>query len=294
MDAELIRLMGQVAGIGGLAIGALLLIFRDVIRKEIFPNLTRQQAFHVIQLLIVLTFLVALAGIAAWVWVQTRQPVLQASIEKKEESAIASGQFRRIYYQGFQFSEDNNEAVTRAIQDGWLIGKRGDWEGRVSDGQYRLCNISRSESASYTARMSHEVSGKKTSLDNAMVTVRVRVEPPNQTYSGAGILYRKLPDKPDYLAYMLQAGNTASLLRRNDDSLTVLASEEVPEHGVNGLTALRFAATGPRVELHAQDKPIYRSTEATSVDLLEGDPGVFAYSTGCFIFDDFAIYERTE
>ncbi len=71
MDAELIRIVGQIAGIGGLAIGALLLIFRDVIRKEIFPSLTREHAYRIIRLLIVLTFLMALAGTSAWVWVQT-------------------------------------------------------------------------------------------------------------------------------------------------------------------------------------------------------------------------------
>jgi len=291
MDAELIRVMGQIAGIGGLAIGALLLVFRDVIRKEIFPSLTRQHAYQIIRLLIVLTFLVALAGIGAWVWVQTRPPVL---LEPSKESAADAGQFRRIYYQGFQFSEDNAEVVTQALQDGWLIGKRGDWEGHVSDGQYRLCNISGNESASYTARMSHEVSGLRTSLRDAMVSVRVRVEPPNGTYSGAGILFRKLPDKPDYLAYMLQAGTTASLLRRRASSLRVLASKEVSSADTSGLLTLRLVATGPRVDLYAENSHLYPSGEGQQIDLLDGDPGVFAYSIGCFVFDDFAIYARAE
>ena len=291
MDAELIRFAGQIAGIGGLAIGALLIVFRDIIRKEIFPNLTREHAFQIVRLLIVLTFIIALAGIAAWVWVQTRNPPLpKPSLDVSGDL----GQFRRIYYQGFQFSEDNAEAVATALQDGWLIGKRDDWEGHVSNGQYRLCNISGNESASYTARMSHVVSGRKTSLKDAMVSVRVRVEPPNGTYSGAGILFRKSPDKPDYLAYMLQAGAAVSLLRRRDASLAVLASKEVPTPDTSGLLTLRLVATGARVDLYADNKHIYPSTEEQRVDLLDGEPGVFAYSTGCFVFDDFAIYARAE
>lgn len=290
-DAELIRVVGQIAGIGGLAIGALLLVFRDVIRKEIFPSLTREHAYQILRLLIVLTFLIALAGIAAWVWVQTRMPV---SPKPSTEITSDSVQFRRIYYQGFQFSEDNAEAVAQARRDGWLIGKRDDWEGHVSNGQYRLCNVSGSESASYTARMSHEVSGQRTSLRDSMVSVRVRVDPPNGTYSGAGILFRKSPDKPDYLAYMLQAGTTASLLRRRGASLAVLASKEVPSPDASGMLTLRLVAAGARADLYAESKHIYPSTEEQRVDLLEGDPGVFAYSTGCFVFDDFAIYARAE
>ncbi len=184
--------------------------------------------------------------------------------------------------------------MTRALEDGWLIGKRDDWEGHVDDGRYRLCNVSGSESASYTARMSHEVSGHKTSLRDAMVSVRVGVEPPNGTYSGAGILFRKLADKPDYLAYMLQAGTTVSLLRRRDSSLSILASKEVPLTETDSLLTLRLEAAGPRVDLYAENSHLYSSGEEQTIDLLDGDPGVFAYSTGCFVFDDFAIYARAE
>ena len=39
MDAKLLEIAGQVAGIGGLALGVLLIVFRDIIRKNIFPKL---------------------------------------------------------------------------------------------------------------------------------------------------------------------------------------------------------------------------------------------------------------
>lgn len=290
MDADLIRVVGQIAGIGGLAIGTLLLVFRDVIGKEIFPRLTHTHAFQIVRLIITLTFLTALAGIGAWVWVQ---PKMAASPHPSNETSGDLGQFRRIYYQGFQFQEGDTQAVKRAIDDGWLIGKRGDWEGHVSNGQYRLCNIGRNESASYTARMSHIVSEHKTSLKDAKVFVKVRVEPPNGTYSGAGILFRKSADKPDYLAYMLQAGSTVSLLRRHESSLSVLASVNVKSAEPGGSMALQLVAEGARIDLYADNIRIYPSSEKEGVNLLDGDPGIFAYSTGCFVFDDFAIYART-
>lgn len=63
---ETLELMGKVAGIGGLALGTLLILFRDVIRKNIFSNLTRDQSYRLIRLILVLVWSVAIAGIAAW------------------------------------------------------------------------------------------------------------------------------------------------------------------------------------------------------------------------------------
>ncbi|HBA40124.1 MAG TPA: hypothetical protein DCZ05_10395 [Deltaproteobacteria bacterium] len=71
MDAELLKIVGQVAGIGGIALGVLLLVFRDVIRKKIFPMLTKEQAYKLLRFVLLLAWLVALAGIGAWVWVST-------------------------------------------------------------------------------------------------------------------------------------------------------------------------------------------------------------------------------
>jgi hypothetical protein len=65
-----LKVVGQVAGIGGIALGVLMLIFREVIRKNIFPNLAQIQAYRIIRLVVVLTFLIAASGVAAWVYVQ--------------------------------------------------------------------------------------------------------------------------------------------------------------------------------------------------------------------------------
>jgi hypothetical protein len=44
MDTELIKTVGQVAGIGGIALGVFLLLFCDLIRKQIFPMLAQREA----------------------------------------------------------------------------------------------------------------------------------------------------------------------------------------------------------------------------------------------------------
>ena len=71
MNAEILKIAGGVAGIGGVAIGMFLLLFRDVIRKNIFPNLTKEQAYKLLRLILILVWSVAIAGIAAWTYATT-------------------------------------------------------------------------------------------------------------------------------------------------------------------------------------------------------------------------------
>jgi len=66
MDLETLKTVGQIAGIGGIALGVLLIVFREVIRKAIFPQLTRQQAYKLLRLIVILTFAIAALGLTAW------------------------------------------------------------------------------------------------------------------------------------------------------------------------------------------------------------------------------------
>ena len=68
MDVGIVKVLAQVVGIGGAALGVFLILYRDIIRKNIFPGLTKQQAYRLLTLIVVLVWSVALAGIGAWVW----------------------------------------------------------------------------------------------------------------------------------------------------------------------------------------------------------------------------------
>lgn len=74
---QLLLKVGQIAGIGGISLGILLLLFRDVIRKNIFPMLGQAQAYHLIKLVVILTFSISALGLGAWVYVQTRSKEAQ-------------------------------------------------------------------------------------------------------------------------------------------------------------------------------------------------------------------------
>lgn len=73
MESSILKTVGQVAGIGGIALGVLLLVFRDVVRKNIFPRLSSVHAYRIIRMIVVATFLIAALGIGAWTFVQTQE-----------------------------------------------------------------------------------------------------------------------------------------------------------------------------------------------------------------------------
>jgi len=66
MDASVLETMGKIAGIGGLALGVFLHLCRDIIRRNIFPRLTRDQAYRLLRQMIGSATVVAVLGIVAW------------------------------------------------------------------------------------------------------------------------------------------------------------------------------------------------------------------------------------
>ncbi len=68
MDLNALAGLGKIAGIAGIAIGALVLIFSSVIRKNIFPGLTKDQGYKVIRMILMFAGALAFVGIGAWVY----------------------------------------------------------------------------------------------------------------------------------------------------------------------------------------------------------------------------------
>lgn len=90
-NLDVLKTIGTVAAPAGIAIGAFLYLGRDIIAKNIFPTLTRQQAFHVIMSLIGFAGTIALAGIAAYVYVTVHQTPGPGPIEER-------GRFRLVVH----------------------------------------------------------------------------------------------------------------------------------------------------------------------------------------------------
>ena len=85
MGSDILKTVGQIAGIGGLAIGVFLLLFRDVIRKNIFTGLTKEQSYRLLRTIIILIWSIALAGIIAWVYVETTKNKLGITVDDSDK-----------------------------------------------------------------------------------------------------------------------------------------------------------------------------------------------------------------
>lgn len=84
MEASVLETVAKVAGVGGIALGVLLLVFREIVRKSIFPKLSPKDAYRLLTTMTVLVFAVALAGVGSWVWVSTH-PAPGAAIEAGQD-----------------------------------------------------------------------------------------------------------------------------------------------------------------------------------------------------------------
>ncbi len=84
MESEIITTVGKIAGIGGIALGTLLLLFREFIRKNIFPNLTKNQSYNLLKIFLFLIWSVAVLGLAAWIFVGQVEQANPAKTQKLE------------------------------------------------------------------------------------------------------------------------------------------------------------------------------------------------------------------
>ncbi len=70
-ETNLIKKLGKIAGIGGIALGVFFLLFKEIMSKNIFPMLTNEQAYSLLSNITVFVFIIALVGIVAWVFTTT-------------------------------------------------------------------------------------------------------------------------------------------------------------------------------------------------------------------------------
>lgn len=66
MEQELFTTLGGIAGIGGVALGIVFLLFRDVIARSIFPKLTQAQGYKLLRLLTVAVWSIGVIGVIVW------------------------------------------------------------------------------------------------------------------------------------------------------------------------------------------------------------------------------------
>lgn len=77
-----------VAGIGGVALAAVVYVFREIIRKEIFPRLTKGQAYSLLNKIIVMIFVMGVLGIGAYLLTSLINPRVESTNDQNNNTSI--------------------------------------------------------------------------------------------------------------------------------------------------------------------------------------------------------------
>jgi tetratricopeptide (TPR) repeat protein len=68
MDTSILEMLGKIAGLGGLALGVFLILFRDILKKLKVPVITREQWYRVIVYFMILVWSIAIVGLGTWLY----------------------------------------------------------------------------------------------------------------------------------------------------------------------------------------------------------------------------------
>jgi hypothetical protein len=71
MDYSVVETFAKYAGLGGLALGIFLFLFRDIIRKNIFSQLTKVHSYKLLSQITVLIWTLSLFGLGGWVYIES-------------------------------------------------------------------------------------------------------------------------------------------------------------------------------------------------------------------------------
>jgi len=78
-------------------------------------------------------------------------------------------EYKRVYFESFDEALPSSDSI-------WLQGPRSDWEGNVSNGSHRLCNVSGNRNASFSNRLRYLVkTGSPVDQSDAKASVNLSV-----------------------------------------------------------------------------------------------------------------------
>jgi hypothetical protein len=128
-DPGIIGVAGKVAGIGGLALGTFLILFRKMISEKFLPQMPKNKAYSFMRLVAVLIFIVTIVGIVAYVYINP-QP-----IEPNTHSTPVDKKTLTLYING---NSDPEKHVRVSMGDmvrfeaTWVYEAKPAWMGDVA------------------------------------------------------------------------------------------------------------------------------------------------------------------
>ncbi len=200
MELETIKIFSQVAGIGGISLGVFLILFRDIIRKNIFPNKFKNEelSYRLLRLIVIVIWSVAIVGIISWLYIlkEGGKPPPPSPPEWNSYSLISCLDF------------DN---INKEVNCQFDCGKDEVWNREVLNGQYWVENIADNSAIHYNFLNSTNVVGDwEKTIDlgpfnpfSVDITIAQGESEENLFYSGAGLLFRYHPNR--YYLYIVNS-----------------------------------------------------------------------------------------
>jgi len=157
------------AGLAGIAVGAVLWTFRELITKNIFPQLSRQHACEILKQIINYSFLLGIFGIGAWVYTQTVKPSNSTETQSATTSPAVAATSPAVAATGPAVAPSPVTTAPPIPDDvpwkgaiGWMgswLGDRNDTDTQKVGDEY--CEVKQYETyvIEFTSRASDGISG---------------------------------------------------------------------------------------------------------------------------------------
>ncbi len=79
MEPDVVKTVGQIAGIGGIAIGIILLLYKEFLSNANLKKMDATQTFKTTKLFLWLTWTIAILGLASWMFLEMKKPTTSTS-----------------------------------------------------------------------------------------------------------------------------------------------------------------------------------------------------------------------
>jgi hypothetical protein len=275
LNTEVLKVVAEVAGIGGIALVMFFYLNREVLRRNVFSSLTKQQSYRIIRLILVSCCVISLSGIAAWVFIEQqsghRTPLLgQASLPSWSDLQEISIESFDVPYPG--------------IENLWPTFKDAKWSGGIAAGKYYLTNATDAAAINYIWQQ------LKVDASNLPVTADISFadSKTNASFSAAGLLYRFDPRSKYYYAFCIDQDGLYTFYRRDDNGLNTVSSGRSQRIDGQIETRLGIIGVGGELRLYINNSLVKVVQDEA---LKSGLAGVIALGIGEFRFDNFTVYK---
>ena len=210
---HLFEVLGTIAGIGGLSIGILIVIFKEILRLKIFPKLKKEKAYKLLQLIIIFSFTVALTGIIAYLALNLKESKAQESnnllLTTKEivlEKSVKLNKYGGVTAVGIGSSQNFNIARQIAITDAQI--------NYASNLNSNVNSISKSEKKNFNNRDSTNFNDYFESLSSIVV---------KETIEGISVFFEKtIQQEKNYTCFVVMGLSPKAI---EDNTISKLEKE---------------------------------------------------------------------